>query len=442
MTISKRRLLWLIFVCALSVHPTAEAVRRFFYYSDVIYAVADAAFLIFAVTAYWIAKPRISIAPLLLLSIYVIWGMLCLLINSGSPMLIVVGLRPLLLAAGAYIVAASFFSLADTPFRTLIHVVAFWTAIVLLVGWLQIYLGVGAIVNKLPVAAGVEGGGRGDYVASGQMLAGLFRPTSIFMSTGRLGQFAFMNTLLLMTTLLLATRRRISSLWPTAIGIALVMLSGQRAAFLFLLISFLILLIRSGNLKMLLKIALIFILFMPFIMLLNDSIVKLVLLRFASVFGSIGNRLTENMSGALISVKQFLLFGKGIGFFTFGSLPFGGHIYYEYMARYGGGGENSWLRIQGETGLPGMLVFAVLMWWIATRSFARFRVSRFEEGRALHFVAGYSVIALAAWSFTADVYGNYLMLMQLFLFFGASSGYWAREARSASSLGEKSVSAR
>ena len=87
MTISKRRLLWLIFVCALSVHPTAEAVRRFFYYSDVIYAVADAAFLIFAVTAYWIAKPRISIAPLLLLSVYFFWGMLCLLINGVSAKL-------------------------------------------------------------------------------------------------------------------------------------------------------------------------------------------------------------------------------------------------------------------------------------------------------------------------------------------------------------------
>jgi hypothetical protein len=235
-------------------------------------------------------------------------GVISWLIDQPSPMLIFVGLRPLLLGACAYVIAASFFRVADEPLITMLHTIVFWVILSFSVGSFQIYSGVYAAVNELPDAAESLNGGRGDFVANGDTLEGIFRPTSIFMHTGKLGQFAFMTTLLLWVTALLSNDRKIKVAWPAVIAGFLVLLSGQRAAFLFLVIAVLWLLIRSGNTKTLVRVGLVCIFFASVMtQFISGDIADLISSRFSGRFVSVltWGRFTGRM--VLMCVRMFCI---------------------------------------------------------------------------------------------------------------------------------------
>ena len=429
MLISASQIVRGAFLCTLSAHLVAEAIRRFVVYSNVLYLIADIAVLLSALVVLGLTKPRVPVEFIVLLALYVFWGAFCLAVSGEPLILLVFGVRPLLLALCAYVVARGFFGAGPSSGRTMAWGVLAWSIVVSLVGVLQITSGLGAEINRLPIEAGPEALGYGDYTVDNLGLIGIFRPTSIFMHTGRFGQFAFIASLVLVTSALLNHERLWRAVTFVAVALFMVLLSGQRAALLFLALSVVALLLALRNLRLFGKLLLVLVAIAPLALLATPDLLTVVWLRFSSVLASVDDRITQNLHGALEAFEQFGMFGKGLGFFSFGSGPYGGAVYYEYMFnadRYVGFGENAWLRIQGETGTLGLLSCAGLVYWLARTSLRRFFLERNPEMRAFHFMAGAIGISLAAWAFTADVFANYLILMQWFIILGGSTGYWHR----------------
>lgn len=415
------------FVCTLSAHLAAEAIRRFVLFSNWVYLVADVLVLLSAIVVFRLTKLHVPALLSALFLSYIVWGAVCLALDSGSPLLLVVGARPLILAFSAYIVARGFFATAQSPIRTMEYALFAWTLLALLVGLLQLYAGLGSPINRLPEGAFSESAGIGDYDVAGVGLEGIFRPTSIFMHTGRLGQFAFAVALVLIVLAILRRRTSIRDLLFALVGITLILLSGQRAALLFVILASLVLIIATRDFRLLYRVFLVLGVAMIAVFFVNAELGDLIWNRFSSVVGSIGDRLAENTSDAVASIERFPVVGKGLGYFSFGGRQYGGDIYYEYMAQFGhSGNENSWLRIQGETGILGLLLFAMLVFSVTVRSLREFRLQRDPEARAIHFAAGTMAISLTAWAFTHDVFANYLFLMQWFTLCGASRGYFLR----------------
>jgi hypothetical protein len=422
MSTSLWRLVGLSFLIALSSHLLAEIIRRFFVYSSFPYALADIS-LVFA-AAFVLPKCRVKVSTILLgfLIVYVLVGGISLGVSGNSPLLFLVGLRPLVLALSCYAVAIGYFKTAPDPQNALLNILFSLTLIVFVVGVLQVVMGVDSYITKLPDAAWTEGGGRGDYVGGDFGGLDFFRPTSIFMHTGRLGQFSFFTVIVLLSAAVTTKGHWKSRYLFAFIAILLVLLSGQRSAMLFAILGFILLIGLQKNSKAFFGLGVVGFFAAAVLFVLDSDLSRLVIARFSSGFTGSDDRVSESFLGASVGFEKFFLFGEGLGFFSFGGQPYGGKIYYEYMPRFGGGGENGWLRIQGESGNPGLIVFLTMVIWISSVSFRRFLAEKNQAFRAIHFSSGYIGVALSGWAITHDVFGNYLMLMQWFLVFGASSG--------------------
>jgi O-antigen ligase len=405
----------------------AEIIRRFFYYSVLPYLLADIIFILITIISYKTLH-SINIAYILrIFLIYIIWGVFCLTLNQASPFLIIVGLRPFILALCAFIIASSYFKTGSNPIKTLLNITIFWVVVTCSIAILQIYLGIDAGINQLPDEVSSSlGGGRGDFVAgNGElMVEGLFRPTSIFMHTGRYGQFTFISSIFLISYVMFTNK---TSTWyklATFITFINVILSGQRSSLFFLVIGILFMLFYLKNLKSLFTI-IIGVSFITIIsaLFISEDLQSLLIFRFGSAFTESSSRASEQ-GGALIDLMDyFLLLGKGIGYFTFGSIPFNGEIFYEFVAELNYiGGENSWLRILGETGLIGLILFGFIVFLLIIQCISNIKKNQVVEENMLHFTAAYSLIAISIWGLTHDVFSNYLMLIFVFFYIGASNG--------------------
>lgn len=407
------------FVVGLSSHLIAEMLRRFVHYSNSIYIIAD---LIFIATTVYVASTgsfRFDRFIGALLFTYATWGVASLVYSQENPELLLVGLRPIALSLSAYVISENFFRQHKQSLFIFVNMLGMWTAIILFVAILQLILGYDAPINQLPTND--EFGGRGDYVGAGNVLVWLFRPTSIFMHTGRLGQYAFYLASTLCFYFFLSKKKSFVLHIYLFMAIVLIIVSGQRAAGVFLSLSCLYVVFTYVSCKQVVRFIIMGLaLMLPFFLISND-LRNIVLLRFYSGFTDSVERIYEMTRFWDVGVAMFPLFGKGLGFFSFGGQAFGGAIYYVYMTRYGGGGENAWLRIQGETGLPGVLLFIMMMLYVAVKSYRRVAAAS-EQYRYIHLTSLCFVASTCVWAFTHDLFGNYLHMIGIFTLFGASSG--------------------
>lgn len=423
---SRQTALAALFIFGFSAHLIAEAVRRFFLYSNSTYLIADIVLVGAACCSVAISSIRIDRSVGVLLFCYVMWGIFSLLVNEGSSLLLLVGVRPIILALAGFVLAEIMFRVHSKPDGVFFNTCGAWTLVILAVAIAQIFAGVDAAINQLPADAGVEGGGRGDYGANGVFLEWLFRPTSIFMHTGRLGQFAFFLSVVACLRLFMTEKASFTPRVYALLAIVLVIVSGQRAAGVFLLISCALGIAKFGSREILVRSISIMVVVLVAATFVPGDARDVILGRFASGFTGGIDRAVETTQYWETGLWKFPVFGMGLGFFSFGALPFGGAIYYEYMPRFGGGGENSWLRVQGEVGFPGFVMFLGVITMIVLKSYRRAFTDNNTEARVIHLASLMFALSTGIWALTHDVFGNYLHLFGLFVLFGASCGLASR----------------
>lgn len=427
MRVTKFSLEQFVFFAAISGHLIAEVIRRFIWYSPLVYLFADVILIGSAIFLIAHNGIRVQLISLVLICLYVFFGVLSLGIEGGSILLLIPGLRPLILALAMYAVNNIYFRKFDDAENSMLNILGLTTLFILLIAILQLFAGVDASINQLPAESDSEGGGRGDYGAAGVYVENIFRPTSIFMHTGRLGQYSFVAALLpLMIVFSNKSSRR--ALFFTVIGLLLVVISGQRAAALFISFGALFVAVRAKQTFLIFRLLLIVLILLFFSFLVDENIRQLLFGRLISGLFDASERILENSNSSSEVLSQFFFHGKGIGFFSFGGNAFGGGIFYDYMRKFEAGNlENGWFRILGESGFGGLFSFFAMLLIFLRRTMFRLKHTNVMDGLALHYSALIMIVALSVWSLTHDVFANYLILIHLFMFLGASDGKWLRK---------------
>lgn len=383
----------------------AEALRRFIFYSNIIYVGAD--LFTFLITARLIYKTRYRIDQILLFLIlaYLFIGFIGLIVYGNSPIFVYLGFRPILYFLCWYYVGQIIVSL-DNDFDLHISNLYFFAACaVTLVAVIQIYLGREHPINQLPDEVYSEGAGIGDYSDQGRIIEWLFRPTSFFMHTGRFGQFIFFAALF---SVFYGVRRSSKILIVIfLISVTGILVSGQRSALVFFsgALTVWVLAYRSSWLVYIVVIAIFLI---GLLFLIPEDVISVVLGRGGSGFTSAWDRIREETGALSGTLNQYFLIGRGIGYFSFGSRSFGGEVFYEHVEKYGGG-ENAWLRIIGEVGVPGLLVVLLIGLYLIVPVMRRMRSSNKADVH-IQYIAFSAVVSGCLWSFTHDFFGNYLSL--------------------------------
>lgn len=332
-----------------------------------------------------------------------------------------------MLAIAGYLVARGFFGGIEEPFDKLLRVAGGWIVIVLAIAIVQVVSGREAPINRLPALSGVDGAGIGDFTVNGVVVGDLFRPTSLFMHTGRFGQFAFVAGTIATFAAILRPPQATASLMAVA-GLACVLVSGQRAAIVLGVtgtIATAVLARRAGvALRLVIGVALVG----ATAMLIDGHLRDAVLLRSMSGFTAIRDRFGSNSEGTWEALEEFGLVGKGIGYFSFGALPFGGEIFYDYMALRGAPQlENGWLRVLGETGLVGLAVFGATYLYLITGAL-RSGLRGTGDSQVVGLLAAWIGLSAGFWAITHDVFGNYLFMLWWFVLAGAVNGARSRGA--------------
>ncbi|MRH78512.1 hypothetical protein GH984_07310 [Spiribacter sp. C176] len=414
----KRPLPNLALSSAISAHLIAEVLRRFLGWSDLAYGLADMFVLTAALVVIVGYGIRLDKRIIIAFGIYVFFGVASHL-GSGHPIILVaVGLRPLVLGIAVYAIAEVAFSRVPDTSRRLRAVLSVWLVIITVVAVYQIEAGVSAPINQIE---GLPRGGRGDPYGG---LDWLFRPTSIFMHTGRFGQFTFFLALIFVLPILSRRRHNLGVLLLAGCALFAVLLSGQRAAFVLLILAVLGIVLLQKRGRLALRLGTLLTAIFGVVAAANARVLEAVVDRVVSGFLGGFERVAEQGAGWSTGFMTYPLLGEGLGFFSLGAEPFGGEIYYSYMGRFGGGGENSWLSIQGEVGILGVAAFAVGLLLIVSRALRAYIRSGGPNGRnwEWHIAAAVFPLALSLWALTHHVFSNYLHMIALFTLFGASAG--------------------
>ena len=411
---------------SISAHLIAEVLRRFLGWSDLAYGVADIVVLAAALVVIVKYGVRLDKRIIMAFGVYVFFGVASHLASGHPVVLVAVGLRPLVLGLAMYAIAeVAFRRIADAP-RQLRAVMSVWLIIITAVAVYQIYAGVGAPINEIE---GVPRGGRGDPYGG---LEWLFRPTSIFMHSGRFGQFTFFLALVFVLPILSRRRHDLAEWLLGCVALFAVLLSGQRAAFVLFIVAVSGIMLLQQRRRLALRLGSLLTAIFSVVAAANARVLEAVADRAISGFLGGFERVAEQGAHWNVGFLQYPVVGEGLGFFSLGAEAFGGEIYYSYMGRFGGGGENSWLSIQGEAGIFGVAAFAVALLLVVQRAWGAYQLNGGSRGRGWewHISAAIFPLALSLWALTHHVFSNYLHMIALFTLFGASAGLERRRLSS------------
>ena len=412
---------------------SVEFVRRFIFYSDLLFVASELAAVGFAALILLRAGSALARDALVLGFVVVITllGVLSAVFGHGNPMLVLVGLRALLVPLAFAVIGEYVFRTFRDPLGFFARYTTVAVTVITVIAVVQVVAGASHWLNRLPVET--PGEGIGDYVAAnGVVIEALFRPTSMFLHTGKFGQALF--TLVLFHVAILLTKRDRT---PIAIGVLLLVdlvgiaVSGQRAALVFLLIAFVFwacfararahmgVLGSAVGVAALLALAA-----APFA---EWAIVEQVIDRFVTAFQGAGSRLESNFIRPLSRVLDFAgITGDGWGIFSLGASRFGGSAF--VLSRYPVAAENAWLRLIAEMGPAGSLMYFAFFATLFVRA-VRYSLQDDVGPAALYFLAAASwVVAVIGWSNTHDVVGNTTTTSLGFMFLGALWSYVRAQA--------------
>jgi len=407
---------WLLLI--LNAPLLAEVIRKYLIRDDMVFLAADI-FALLTFTGLLITnKAYLSRIPkifFLLLSLFLPYTAI-LHIFSGNPLGIYgVGLRIMIMPIIYLLISAHFYKSQRNAPKLVYGYVTFWIIIICAMALTQIALGADHPINSV---WGQQRLGMGDYVGEGGnvLMEGLFRPTSIFMHTGKFGQTIFALVVFRWTYLALSK----SNFHPISyalivVDFAAIFASGQRSAFVFLLACvFALMLLRSRNSRKALKGAL------PIVAIASLLIAMIIFMlpvygnifyqRFVSAIIEIPARLEGNLFLPLQSIlSDFLFTGRGFGYYTFGSRMFGGKIvYFDSSLHIAGLGESSFIRICLEVGFFAAMLYIVAFFSLLAPAWKAFKQLR-GSSNTLAAPAAFFVLwigSLIIWCNTADVFSN------------------------------------
>jgi len=409
---------WILFIINLPL--LAEVVRKYVYQRDSIFFGMATIVLLSVLAILFLPKTRVlKSLPLgiwvAILAFYS-WAFTNEVVASHSLIVFFIGLGTMFLPVTYMLVSNIYFQQGEGAVYRVFLCVNSWLALILAVALLQIYLG-----RDHPVTTyGLGSTGIGDYSVGGRIVEGLFRPTSIFTHTGKFGQALFC-LVLFKWCYLVATKKPTKWFWKLSIclDVLAVVVSGQRANFLFLCVSTGLLLLYRASREGGRTIALLFgyslmgivaiamVSLQPSLM--SGSTLNLVFDRLLSGFYDIPNRLEGNFILPFSTVvDKYLIFGEGLGRFTLGAANYGGALVYKTVDMPGLG-ENSWIRMIAEVGVIGTTLYLMILFQLlrlASRSVLS-RRRQDNEVVALFFAIWLGSIML--WANTHDVFGNMIV---------------------------------
>lgn len=392
-----------------------EVLRRFGYYEAWPLLVVDGTAVIIALRTSLRQRrgPALVLTPLFWLSSAAlsVWGISTALLVHGSPTILAVGLRGMF---GPWLFAMAVSGNMVRRHGSLERMAFFaqaWITVILVVAVIQLWSGAGAPVNRLVVAG--DGNGAGDYTVESLGLAvdGVFRPTSIFLHTGKYGQVCF--TLVLFILVCVMDGALPGKLWLAMLPVDFVALvvSGERAAILLILAIGSLLPLRrvswwqQRRVRRLSVVGVSTGAVLAMGLFLAPEVRDLILWRVYSGIQDIPARLTDNLVvPGLAAIRRYGWVGEGAGFFTLGAQQFGGALIYEQSPEFATA-EDSWIRLICEQGILGLLLFATA-WTELMRVAWRSRTHPEPEIRTPAIFALLWMTSVSVWATTHDVMSN------------------------------------
>lgn len=416
---------WLLFL--INVPLLQEAVRKYLIHSDLVFLMGDALVLTAALVIGFQGRLPLRNLPPTFVLLSVVFVAVTAINHAATGNHIGVygvGLRATFLPLIYILVSARYVSTQKNGYELIFRCVNAWIIVIGIMAVLQVMLGKSHPINAV---WGTSALGVGDFATTdkGVLIPGMFRPTSIFTHTGKFGQVIFTLVLFKWCYLLFSNVRR--SAWPYSLmlfDLAIILISGQRAALMFLILSLSIIIfysrrqgVRASNI---IAPGLLIAAGLSGTWVAQPDITTAVYDRFASVINAIPNRLEGNLWLPIQTVlEDYLISGDGLGYFTFGSRSFGGTLVYEGIEMEGLG-ESSLIRLCGEVGLLVAMTMVLAYLTIVARAWSLFR-AEFGTPRAcgaLFFCMW--VVCLMLWSNTADVFANSIVTTLGFGLGGAS----------------------
>ncbi len=390
-----------------------EVVRKYAIHSDLVFFAGDllALMSLFALLMRGELRGRLPAMSYILAAMTATWIFAQQLVTSRDFGVLGVGARAMLMPFVYLWLSTSFMAKHRDAIRLLFISATFWVCLAGAMAMAQIALGRDHPINAV---WGDQALGMGDYSGVGQeTVAGdLFRPTSIFTHTGKFGQVAFLLVLFRWCVYAFsnAKQNKMSYVFILA-DILTVAISGQRAAFVFLLISAAAMAWFAGRVsgkalaRALAGLTGVAALVAGFCLAFPQYGAALIS-RFESGVMEIPLRLQGNLVLPIGTIlKDHLAFGEGFGYFTMGARQFGGKVIYQDLDLEGFG-ESSLIRICGEIGLIGAMLYIgmyLTIYWKATMA-TRAIAGTASLPSAIFYVLW--ITSLVLWCNTADVFGN------------------------------------
>ncbi|HBH82053.1 MAG TPA: hypothetical protein DDY39_19665 [Nitrospira sp.] len=402
---------WLLFV--LNVPLLQETVRKYLIHSDLVFLGGDVLVLMTLIAIGLQGRLKVKNVPM---AFFVLSGVFLSVtaVNhamSGNHIGVYgVGLRATFLPLVYMLVSARYLSVVENGYERIFSCVNIWIVIIGIMAITQIALGKDHPINAV---WGTSALGVGDFATTdkGVLIPGMFRPTSIFTHTGKFGQVIFTLVLFKWCYLLFSGVRR--SAGPYALmlfDLTVILISGQRAALLFLVLSISIVVVctrqHGAGVWKVLVLSLVIISGLSGAWVAKPDMAIAVYERFASVLTAIPIRLEGNLWLPIQTVMEdHLISGEGLGYFTFGARSFGGTLVYEGI-KLEGLGESSLIRLSGEVGLLIAMTIILAYLTVVTRAWYFYRNHNGSPAASGALFFGMWMICLMFWSNTADVFAN------------------------------------
>ncbi len=407
---------WLLFL--LNMPLLEEVIRKYLIYSDLVFLGADILVLATAVALGVRGKLNLKNLPPTFLVLGVMFIVLTSINHaiSGNHIGIYgIGIRATFLPLVYMLIAARYVSSVEGAYDRIFFCVNVWILVIGIMALAQVVLGKNHPINEVwgSTALGV-----GDFATreKGLLLPGLFRPTSVFTHTGKFGQVIYTLVLFKWSHILLSQGKR--SYLPYVLlpfDLAVIFVSGQRAALMFLVIGmlmFAVMYIRQNgvSLKKLLVPPVIILIGLAGAWVVSPVMAGAIYDRFESVISAIPVRLEGNFWLPIRTMLEDYLFsGEGLGSFTFGSRLFGGTPVFETI-KMQGLGESSLIRLCGEVGVVATIVIVIAYLSLVTRGLRVFETLKGSPIASASLFFSIWVICLLFWSNTADVFGNSVVM--------------------------------
>lgn len=404
------------FLIVINAPILAEVIRKYLIHNDFVFLAADVvAIFTFAIAALngSLRSIRVPVMFFVLSFVFILLTLVLLLVRNSNFGIYGIGARATYMPLVYLVLSAYFVKSNPNAIKYFFASATFWVIASALMAAAQIALGKDHPINNV---WGHQGIGIGDYAKEkGELIdKTLFRPTSIFMHTGKFGQVAFVLVLFRLCYTLYGGEKINKLLLPLfAFDVVALFISGQRGAFLFIAFSLAVLMLLGAKggartaLQML-AFAFLSIVLAGVLITLFPQYGSAFSERFYSAIVAIPSRLEGNLIEPFETIlSDFFVFGRGFGYYTFGSSQFGGKIVYQdtYLA-LAGYGESSIIRMCLEAGLLATLFNIGAFLVLYGKALSGF----YAAGRSL---AGASIIfyllwifSLTLWSNTADVFGN------------------------------------